>query len=136
LAERTLADPLSGAEIKAIILDEIEKRLNGDCTLGNDLAYAGFTAKFEIKVSFVRSLVKESLVWGTAATAAPEGVETEVEKERTVAEDAYTSAAPDVERQEHNLPIPVLVQTPTGPVRQRVHIERKKSFVPIPPKGK
>jgi hypothetical protein len=134
MAERTLADPLSGQEIKAIILDEIEKRLNGDCTLGNDLAYAGFTAKFEIKVSFVRSLVKESLVWGNAAKA-PDAEPVEAAGEAAIT-DAYTSQSPDVERQEHGLPIPVIVQTPTGPVRKRVQIERKKSFVPIPPKGK
>jgi hypothetical protein len=134
MAERTLADPLSGQEIKAIILDEIEKRLNGDCTLGNDLAYAGFTAKFEIKVSFQRSLVKESLVWGNAAKA-PDAEPVEAAGEAAIT-DAYTSQAPDVERQEHGLPIPVIIQTPTGPVRKRVQIERKKSFVPIPPKGK
>ena len=124
--EKTLTDPLCGSEIKQIILDEISKRLDGDCTLGDDLAYAGFTAKFEIKVSYLRSLVKESLVWGGAAQSAPEGVETEVEKERTVVADVYVSPAPNVARQEHQLPIPVLVQTPTGPVRKRVQIERVK----------
>jgi hypothetical protein len=135
VSEKTSNDPLSGVEIKAIILDEIEKRLNGDCTLGDDLAYAGFTAKFEIKISYLRSVVKESLVWGGAVMTPPEGVKAE-EAGTIKVEDTYTSAAPNVARQEHNLPIPVIVQTPTGPVRQRVHIERKKSFTPIPPRAK
>lgn len=125
MAERTLADPLCGSEIKRILLDEIEKRLDGDCTLGNDLAYAGFTAKFEIKVSYLRSLVKESLVWGVAGQPSAIEVPTEDAGTATVT-DVYTSPAPDVARREHNLPTPVMVQTPTGPVRKRVQIERVK----------
>lgn len=135
MAEKSLNDPLSGAEIKAIILDEIEKRLNGDCTLGNDLAYAGFTAKFEVKISYLRSLVKESLVWGGALQNPPADVEVE-EAGKTAIADVYVSPAPNVARQAHDLPIPVLVQTPTGAERRRVHIERKKPMTAIPPKAK
>ena len=48
MPELTLGDPLSGAEIKQMIRDKVEKCLNGDCTLADGLAYAGFTAKFDI----------------------------------------------------------------------------------------
>ena len=113
MSEKSLADPLCGSEIKQIILDEIEKRLNGDCTLGDDLAYAGFTAKFEIKVSYLRSLVKESLVWGGAQAAPADPATVELVQEHVVA-DVYISPAPNVARQEHQLPIPVMVQTPPG----------------------
>ena len=133
MAEKTLNDPLSGAEIKQIILQEIERRLNGDCTLGNDLAYAGFTAKFEIKVSFLRSLVKETLIWGgkTDIPASNDPVEAVGD---TVIAETYTSSPPNVARQEHDLPIPVLVQTPTGPMRQKVPIEQVKRGPGRPPK--
>lgn len=126
MAEKTLNDPLSGFEIKQILLDEIEKRLNGDCTLGNDLAYAGFQAKFDIKVTFLRSVTPPTLIWGSTDKKAPEGIEIEVAPEVASLADTYTSPAPNVARTEHSLPIPVIVQTPTGPVRQRVHIEGKR----------
>jgi hypothetical protein len=123
MAERTTNDPLSGAEIKEIILREIEKRMNGDSTLNDDLAYAGFTAKFEVKVGYVRSLTKETLVWGMAAEL-PSGA-VEAAGETTIA-DTYVAPAPNVARQQNNLPIPVLIQTPTGTQRKRVQIEKAK----------
>ncbi len=124
MSEKTQNDPLCGAEIKQIILDVVEKRLNGDCTLGDDLAYAGFTAKFEIKISYLRSLVKESLVWGNASVSA--GDNPVEEAGETSMFEVYVAPAPNVARQEHNLPIPVLVATPTGSIRKRVMIERAK----------
>lgn len=119
--ERTLTDPLCGSEIKAILLNEIEKRLNGDSTLLDDLAYAGFTAKFDIKISFLRSLTQPTLIWGTAA--ADTGAESAPAGETAIS-GTYVSPAPNVARSENNLPIPVLVATPAGMVRKRVQIER------------
>ena len=124
MAERTLNDPLADFEIKDIICAEIRKRLDGDCTLMGGQAYAGFQAKFDIKISYTRSLTPATLVWGTAEKK-PEGEVTEAGA--TIVVDTYQSVAPNVERQDHNLPIPVLIQTPTGPVRRRVHVERAKS---------
>ena len=125
MAEKTLNDPLSGAEIKQIILQEVEKRLNGDCTLNNDLAYAGFTSKFEIKISYLRSLTPPTLVWGVRGERPSEGVETEEAGMATI-DDSYTSPPPNIARTDHSLPIPVMVQTPTGPVRTRVQMEGKR----------
>jgi len=119
MAERTLNEQLSGDEIKTILLKQIEDRLDGDSTLLNDIAYAGFHAKFEIKLSFVRSLTKPTEVWGSAGTPVEGGETVEVQGE-------FKTDQPDVARQEHNLPIPVLAQTPNGPERRRVRIERKK----------
>ena len=123
MPELTLNDPLSGAEIKSIILQAIEKRLNGDCTLADGLAYAGFTAKFDMKVSFLRSLTQPTTVWGNAGKSAEEPAEPAGE---TTVEVAYTSPSPNIARQDNNLPIPVMVSTPNGPVRKRVHIEKAK----------
>lgn len=123
MSEKTLNDPLSGREIKEIILQEIERRLNGDSTLLDDLAYGGFTAKFDIKISFVRSLTPATLVWGEVEQKGAEGAEG---AGATIVVDTYSSPAPNVARQEHNLPVPVMVQTPQGPQRRRVQIERAK----------
>lgn len=132
MAERTLNDPLSGSEIKAILLQEIEKRLDGDTTLENDVAYAGFTAKFDIRITFLRSLTRPTEIWGGAElqTTVP-GDQTE-----TIAvTDSHTSAeSPDVERQDHDLPIPVLMNTPSGMERRSVHIEQGEKRRGRPPK--
>jgi len=127
--EKTLNDPLSGSEIKEIIAQEIRKRMDGDCTLLDDHSYAGFIAKFDIKISYLRSQVKETLVWGQmteikVADGEHNGITAEFTDEKVIA-DTYTSASsPDVERQEHDLPIPVLVQMPAGAQRQKVRIEK------------
>ena len=121
MAELTLNDPLSGAEIKEIILNKIKQRLDGDCTLFDGLAYAGFSANWDIKVAFVRSLTPPTLVWGEVGQI-PEGP-TETAGATTIA-DTYNSPSPNVARQENDLPIPVMVQTPKGPERRRVRIEK------------
>lgn len=117
-AEQTLREPLSGEEIKEIILQQIRRRMDGDSTLYDGLAYAGFTVKYEIRVSFLRSLTKPTLIWDDKHDG-----EGEVEKSGEI-KGEYTADAPDEVRHEHDLPIPVLVQTPSGPKRQKVKIEQ------------
>ena len=119
MAERSLGDPLSGAEIKEIIAQEVQKRLTGDCFLANDRAYGGFRLKFTAEITLLRPNAS-TLAWqdmtvgeGEQGTTVPVAVE-------------FDSGPPDVERQNHDLPVPVIVQTPTGPKRQRVQIERKR----------
>lgn len=123
MAELTLRDPLSGAEIKEILLQEIANRLDGDSTLLDDLTYAGFKAKFDIRIGFVRSLTPESLIWGNSERNPEPETATEDAGSASIHDD-YTSSAPNVERTEHNLPIPVMIQTPTGMERRKVQIER------------
>ncbi len=127
MPEKTLNEALSGSEIKEIILQEIGKRLDGDTTLENDLAYAGFTAQFSVTIMYLRSLTKPTLVWGSAAQTPepplplPDLLETKHEEISSI----HTSdLSPDVERQLHDLPIPVLMQTPTGMERTKVKIGR------------
>lgn len=123
MAEKTLNEALSGSEIKEIVLQEIGKRLDGDTTLADDLAYAGFTAKFDIKITYLRSLTKPTEIWGSAAETKIEGPAEAVST--TSVSDSHTSdPAPDVERRNHDLSIPVMVATPTGNERRKVHIER------------
>lgn len=107
-------------------MQEIEKRLNGDSTLQNDLTYSGFAAHFDIKIRFSRSLTKETTVWGHTDVL-PEvkalGEHEVVEGPRIVGD--YESTAPNLERQSHDLPIPVMVSTPSGLERRKVRIERQ-----------
>jgi len=122
-AELSLNDPLSGGEIKEIILAVIKKRLDGDCTLMGGLAYAGFSATFDIKIGYLRSLTKPTLIWGDAGQITDGEVES---AGATTVADTYVSPSPNVARQDHDLPIPVMVQTPKGPERRRVRIEKPK----------
>jgi hypothetical protein len=122
MSEKTLNEALSGSEIKEIILQEIGKRLDGDTTLENDLAYAGFKADFNIKIGFLRSLTKPTEVWG-AAISIPEGSTPPV-SEKSLDGSHVSADSPDIERQSHDLPIPVLMQTPSGMERKKVHIGR------------
>ncbi len=135
MSEKTLNDPLSGFEIKEIILQEIGKRLDGDTTLENDIAYAGFTAKFDIGITFLRSLTKPTQVWGAVAHINPTSVEeiNATEYKGLQIQDSYTSnPSPDVERQSHDLLIPVMMSTPTGMERKRVRLGRPPGSVNKP----
>ena len=124
MPEKTLNEALSGAEIKEIILQEIGKRLDGDTTLENDLAYAGFSANFNIKIHYLRSLTKPTEVWGnTAHDSFPDTGPLETHREE-ISSTHTSDPSPDIERQSHDLPIPVMVQTPSGFERKKVHIGR------------
>ena len=117
---RTLNDPLNGEEIKIIILQHIEDALNRNCTLSNDLTYPGFSMKFEANISFVRSSVPSTLVWGNKAQGeVGEGAETEK------IEEVFACDAPDKTRVDHGLPVPCEFQTATGHERLRVKISKK-----------
>lgn len=124
MAEKTLNEPLSGSEIKEIILEEIKKRLDGDSTLIDDLAYAGFTARFDIKISFLRSIIKPTEIWGAAERKPGSETETEPAEPASISGSHTSNPSPDVERQNHDLPIPVQVQTPSGFERKKVYIEK------------
>ena len=126
MSEKTLNEALSGAEIKEIILQEISARLDGDTTLANDIAYAGFSTQFDIKVSFLRSLTKPTQVWGNAAQIVPPSdISADVQHGEGFVSGSHVSASsPDIERQSHDLPIPVLMQTPAGMERKKVYIGR------------
>lgn len=130
MAEQTLNDPLCGEEIKAIILQRIKNSLDRDSNLLNDIAYAGFKAAFEINLSFVRSLAKPTLIWGNV-----EGkTETDgpTEESALVMSGEYKTEKPDIARQAHDLPVPVMAQTPSGLERRKVKIQKKEGGWRLP----
>lgn len=121
MATTSLNDPIDGAELKQIILERITRALDKDCTLSNDIAYAGFALKFQIDLKFLRSKTAPTLVWGTEVQTVDPAIATE-DEESVILADTYETDSPNTAREEHSLPIPVLVQTPNGPQRKKVHV--------------
>ena len=124
MPELTLNDPLSGDEIKRIVLARIEAALAKDCTLIDDLAYPGFSLNFEIKLGYVRGPVPGTLVWGGMAKGAAVDPDAEVES----VQGEYKTEIPNAARQEHDLAIPVMVNTPNGPQKRRVRFQKKEEY--------
>jgi hypothetical protein len=122
--EMTLNDPLCGAEIKSIAVQKFADALDRDCTLVDDLTYAGFTLKFEATIGFLRSNTAPTLVWGNVA----QGEQQSDNQQRDLVKDEYAASAPNVAREENNLPIPVMVQTPSGPKRQKVRFQKPEAY--------
>lgn len=132
----SLNDPIDGSELKLIILKRISDALDKDCTLVNDIAYAGFAMKYSIDLKFLRSKTAPSLIWGSTT----ENLRPEVEQ-MDVAEliaapietisDSYETDSPNTAREEHSLPIPVMVKTPSGSERRKIHINPPKPKVTI-----
>jgi hypothetical protein len=122
--ELTLNDPLSGAEIKEIIRQKVSQALDRDCHLVDDVQYPGFTLKFTGEIQFVRSPVGGTIIWtehrqGLTVNGGPD---TEAVVDSLTA--AYATDSPNKAREESNLPLPVMVQTPSGPQRQKVKFQK------------
>ena len=118
--ETSLNDPLSGAEIKQIILAQIEAAMDKNCTLVDDLTYPGFSLFYELKIGFVRSPTKETVVWGESR----EGETGEVE----AVTGRYAEDSPNKARLDHDLPQPVMVNTPDGQRRKKVRFEKPEAY--------
>lgn len=115
--ETVLNEPLSGLEIKEIVLQRISAALDKDCTLVDDLAYPGFGLKFSVDLTYLRSPVPSTMIWG-------ESSEGEVGTDAEKVSGDYQTDSPNTARQDHDLGIPVLIQTPAGPKRRRVKFQQ------------
>lgn len=115
--ETVLLEPLSGLEIKEIVLQRISAALDKDCTLVDDLAYPGFGLKFSVDLTYLRSPVPSTMVWGEVS-------EGEVGADAEKVSGDYQTDSPNTARQDHDLGIPVLIQTPAGPKRRRVKFQQ------------
>ena len=127
MAEMSLNDPLSGEEIKKILLQRIKDQLDRDCTLQNDLSYPSFSMIFEINIKYARAAVPSTLVWGKVDGELEKPSDQALEEVAENVKASYESGPPNVARQEHDLPIPVMVSTPSGPQRRKVHFERAQA---------
>lgn len=120
MSEKTLNDPLSGEEIKTIILHRISQALDRDCTLMNDISYASFALDFNIRLRFDRSITPGTALWGNHS----EGPPVTEKSTLNIAKDSYDEPSPNRARIEHDLPVPVEVQTPNGKVKRKIHFDR------------
>lgn len=120
MAERTLNDPLSGEEIKHIILNRISQAMDRDCTLIDDISYPSFTLDFDIRIKFNRSPTPGTTVWGDHKEGPPLGEKPTL----NIAKDHYEEDSPNKARLDHDLPIPVEVATPTGPQKRKIRFDR------------
>ena len=116
--EVSLNDPLCGAEIKQMILDDVKASLDKNTVLTDDIAYAGFSHTFECKLKLLRSPTPQTLAWGAGGSGdAAGGEETGVTAEAS-------NDSPNAARIAHGLPVPVLAQTAAGNVRRKVQVEK------------
>lgn len=121
-------DPIDGAELKSIILKRIGDQMDRDCTLTNDVAYAGFRLEYNIKLKYLRSKTADTLIWGdTVVGVFNASPSLGMELGGVELTDTYESDSPNTAREEHELPVPVMVQTPNGPEKRRIHVNRKTS---------
>ena len=120
--EQVLNDPLAAEEIKAIVIARIEDAFSRNQALIDDVTYAGFRVKFDIKFEFVRSAVPGTLVWGEAS----KGDLTDAVPGEGVAGEYASDPSPNKTREDNDLPLPVMVNTPTGPQKRRVRIQNAK----------
>lgn len=122
----SLNDPIDGAELKQIILHRIAAALDKDCTLVNDVAYAGFGLKFEINLTFKRSRTPGTLIWGSTTSGGLTATTTEEVITPPQVAGEYETDSPNTAREEHDLPIPIMVKTPSGQERRKIHINPPK----------
>lgn len=122
----SLNDPIDGAELKQIILKRISDALDKDCTLVDDIAYAGFVLKFEINLTFKRSRTPGTLIWGTTTDGGLTATTTEDVITPIQAAGEYETDSPNTAREEHDLPVPVMIKTPSGETRRKIHINPPK----------
>ena len=121
--EAILNDPLAAEEIKAIILAKIEAAMNANGTLVDDITYAGFRVKFDIKIEFINSPTPGTLVWGVGQQGEQQGEAVE----KPVSGEYQSDPSPNKTREDNDLPLPVMVQTPSGPQKRRVRIQNAKA---------
>lgn len=130
MATLTENEAITGSELKEIIMQRISKAMDRDCTLTDDIAYAGFALDFQINMKFLRSKTDKTLVWGNEVELA-QGMGKEALVDLAAAPsvqvtDKYESDSPNMAREEHDLPIPVYVNTANGPERRKIHVNKGK----------
>lgn len=121
--ELVLNDPLAAEEIKAIVIQKIQEAMDRNGPLVDDLTYPGFRVKFDIKFEFVRSPNPGTLVWGETS----KGDLTDAVPGEGVAGEYASDPSPNKTREDNDLPLPVMVQTASGPQRRRVRIANAKA---------
>ncbi len=114
MPQPTLNDPLDSAEFIDVALARIRRAMEADSVIGKNVEHPRFSWEFRAK--FPAEHTKETLVWGQVGAPFAPG------EEVVEITDTYSSDSPNRTREDHNLPIPVMVQTPSGPEKRKIHV--------------
>ena len=114
--ERSLNDPLTAAEMKEIILARIQKDLDANSFLSDDITYPAFGFSFEMNITFPTG--RKTLVWDR------QGDISDKHEKVAVRVEYQAPDSPNRAREENDLPLPVLVQTPSGTEKRRVKYQK------------
>ncbi len=112
MAERVLANPLSGQEIIEAIADKIKRSLERDCYLSGNLAYDYYLADVKISLTAhdVGRAAKVEVQVHDEQGARPEDAALDAAE----AEFSVDQEAPNVVRVESGQPVPVLTKDKEG----------------------
>jgi len=121
--EQVLNDPITMAEAKFIALSKMEADMNKNSVLIDDLTCAGFSIEYEIRFKLWRSPTPSTLVWGSKEVGDTLGAP----EQETMNGEYSADISPTKTRQDNDLPLPVLVNTPTGLQKKRVRISHEKT---------
>jgi hypothetical protein len=81
--------------------------------------------KFDIQIGFINSPTPGTLVWGVGQQGEQQGEAVE----KPVSGEYQSDPSPNKTREDNDLPLPVMVQTPSGPQRRKVRIQNAKKKV-------
>lgn len=111
MAEQTIAQALSGAEVVDVILEKVRQALRRDCYLNPVAAYEAFSAEISISVR-----LKDSGRVPEVKIVVPvvSGATMDENAFLAHADSAIAEAPPNQVRREHGLPIPTLVSESDG----------------------
>jgi hypothetical protein len=102
MAETAMNLPLDATEIRRIILDRLEKRMENNSLLATGIAYPGFDYDLRLTIKLEHPQKLETLVWDQRRQG-----EVSEEAEAYELGEHYQSRAPNVERQDHGLDLTV-----------------------------
>lgn len=115
--EKSLNDALTAAEIKEIVLARVSKALDANSLLHDDITYPAFGFSFEATLNFPPG--RKTLVWDR------QGDQSMDHPHDSVSVQYQAPDSPNKAREENDLPLPVMVQTPSGPEKRRVHYQKQ-----------
>jgi hypothetical protein len=115
--ERTLARPLSGAEVRQAILNRIEAQLARDCFLVPHLGYASFSFQAEIRIQF--QYTGTSIRQTQVNAQGKGGNETDDPVESVDVHVAEEPKPPNEVRVDSGQGVPTIARSATGKVEER-----------------
>jgi hypothetical protein len=126
MAERVLANPLSGSEVMEAVLDKIRTKLQSDCYLSPNVAYDYFTCNVKLSLR-AHDVGRTAEVEVDETITAGESNPEHAALEAADAEFQIEAAPPNEVRVETGQPVPVLTRDSDGkPEVKHIKYSRKQ----------